>query len=364
MSRYKSTAEHRHGLAERIGVLLVNSGTPDSPRPRDVRSFLAKLLGDPRVVELHRALWLPILHGIILRVRPFRSAKKYQSIWSARGSPLLAFSEDLRSALLQQLAKRVLAPISIELGMMYAHPGVAASLEALRRQGCTKLLVLPMFPQYCGASTGAAFDQVSAELRRWRWVPDLRFISEYHEHPGYIAALAASVRDHWTEHGQTDQLLVSFHGIPEQYFRDGDPYFCKCQKTARLLAEELQLRPEQWALAFQSKYGPGRWLKPYTVDTLEAMPKRGVRAVTTVCPGFAVDCLETLEEMDIENREHFMRAGGLTYQYVPALNARQDHARALVDLIAQHCEGWTAAGLEKILSSSQTASRGAASDES
>lgn len=348
--RYIGTPGFEHDTPERLGILLVNSGTPDSTSTGDVRRFLARLLGDPRVVEMPRALWLPILHGIILRTRPFRSARKYRSIWTERGSPLLRFSEDLRDQLSSELAQRVLAPSAIELGMLYANPSVPAALAKLRAAGAQRILVLPLFPQYCGASTGAVFDQVAAELSRLRWVPELRFISEYHEQPGYIDALRASIVEHWQQHGRTDHLLMSFHGIPEAYFRKGDPYFCKCQKTARLLADELNLPNDAWTMAFQSKYGPGKWLKPYTDQTLEDMPRRGIRSVTVVCPGFAADCLETLEEIDIENRERFLEAGGTVFQYVPALNARPGHARALADLIAQNVQGWTRLNVQRIAS--------------
>ncbi len=344
--RYKAVLDFDHESTERLGILLVNSGTPDSPRTGDVRRFLARLLGDPRVVELPRALWLPLLHGVILRTRPFRSARKYRRIWTRQGSPLLLHTARLRDRLTQELSKRVIAPTVVEYGMLYANPTVPAALERLRAAGARRILVLPMFAQYSGASTAPVFDQVTAELRRWRWVPELRIVNEYHEHPGYIAALAASIREHWQQQGQTEHLLMSYHGIPEKYFRQGDPYFCKCQKTSRLLADELNLPDGDWTVSFQSKYGPGLWLKPYTEDVLAAMPARGIRSVTVVCPGFAVDCLETLEEIDMENRERFLEAGGTTFQYVPALNARPDHAIALADLIAQHVQGWTAVQVE------------------
>jgi ferrochelatase len=339
--RYIGISDFNHESTERLGLLLVNSGTPDSPRTRDVRRFLGRLLGDPRVVELPRLLWLPLLHGIILRTRPFRSARKYRSIWTADGSPLLLHMAQLREQLAAELSKRVIAPIAVEVGMLYANPSVPHALKRLRDAGATRILALPLFPQYSGAATAPVFDQVTAELRRWRWVPELRFVNEYHEAPGYIGALAASVREHWQVHGQTEHLLMSFHGIPEKYFRKGDPYFCKCHKTARLLAEELNLPEGSWAVSFQSKYGPGLWLKPYTDEVLEALPTRGVRDVTVVCPGFSVDCLETLEEIAMENRERFLEAGGTRFEYVPALNSRRDHAIALADLVSQHMAGWT-----------------------
>ena len=338
---YVSSPQFRHDGTERIGVLLVNSGTPASLATRDVRQFLKGLLSDPRVVELPRALWLPILHGLILPVRPYLSARKYARIWTPAGSPMTKISEELRAELTSALAQRMLAPFSVELGMLYGKPTVSSSLLRLRDSGAQRILVVPLFPQYCGATTGAVYDQVSAELRRWRWLPELRFVAEYHDHPGYIEALRASVAQHWQAHGRTERLLISFHGIPERYFHRGDPYFCKCQKTARLLAEELMLRDEQWSVSFQSRFGADRWLSPYTADVLTELPKGGVSELTVICPGFAVDCLETLEEIAIENRERFLAAGGRRLLYVPALNARAEHARALCDLVAQHCQGWT-----------------------
>ena len=254
--RYISSPDFHRDGAERIGILLVNSGTPASPAPKDVRKFLAGLLGDPRVVELPRALWLPILHGLILPFRPRRSARKYRKIWTEAGSPLLVLSEKLRSELIGTLAQRMLAPLSIELGMMYGgDPSVPQALTRLRESGAQRILVVPLFPQYCGATTGAAYDQVNAELRRWRWLPELRYVAEYHDYPGYIDALRASVVQQWETHGRTQHLLMSFHGIPERYFHKGDPYFCKCQKTARLLADELLLKDNEWSVSFQSRFG-------------------------------------------------------------------------------------------------------------
>lgn len=340
--RYISSPDFHRDGAERIGILLVNSGTPASPAPKDVRKFLAGLLGDPRVVELPRALWLPILHGLVLPFRPRASARKYRKIWSKAGSPLLALSEELRSELIGTLAQRMLAPLSIELGMLYGgDPTVPQALTRLRESGAQRILVVPLFPQYCGATTGAAYDHVNAELRRWRWLPELRYVAEYHDYPGYIDSLRASVVQHWESNGRTQHLLMSFHGIPERYFHKGDPYFCKCQKTARLLADELLLKDNEWSVSFQSRFGRDTWLKPYTSTVLGEMPGRGTRRVTVVCPGFAIDCLETLEEIEMENRDVFMAAGGEQFQYVPALNARPEHARFLADLIARHCQGWT-----------------------
>lgn len=339
--RYLSSPDFQHESAERIGILLVNSGTPEAATAAAVRRFLRRFLSDPRVVELPRLVWLPILYGLVLPLRPARIAGKYRRIWSEAGSPLRDLSEQLRAALAATLARQVLAPLSVELGMLYSPPSVPEALGRLRASGAQRILVVPLFPQYCGATTGAVYDQVSEELRRWRWLPELRFVAEYHDHPGYIEALRASVAEHWSREGRTGHLLMSFHGIPERYFADGDPYFCKCQKTARLVADELMLRESEWSVAFQSRFGPSAWLKPYTRAVLAGLPARGARTVTVLCPGFAVDCLETLEEIAIENRACFMRAGGERFQYVPALNARATHAQCLGDLIVEHIHGWT-----------------------
>ena len=339
--RYLSSPDFQHDSAERIGILLVNSGTPQAPNAAAVRRFLRRFLSDPRVVELPRALWLPLLYGVVLPLRPARVARKYRLIWSAAGSPLRDLSERLHTELTAVLARRLLAPLTVELAMLYSPPSVREALDRLRTSGAQRILVLPLFPQYCGATTGAVYDQVNAELSRWRWLPELRFVAGYHDHPGYIEALRASISEHWEREGRTGHLLMSFHGIPERYFQRGDPYFCKCQKTARLLADELMLREAEWSVAFQSRFGRSGWLKPYTHEVLGNMPARGARSVTVVCPGFAVDCLETLEEIDIENRAAFMRSGGERFQYVPALNASAKHAECLADLIAEHCQGWT-----------------------
>ena len=322
---YRNFPAFRHDDAERIGVVLVNSGTPDSPAPADIRRFLQALLSDPRVVELPRIAWLALLHGVILRVRPRRSARKYRRIWTEQGSPLLIESDALRTALGQNLARRMLAPFSIELAMLYAKPSVPEALAKLRSAGAQRILVLPLFPQYCGVTTAAVFDQVTAELQRWRWLPELRFINEYHDHPAYIEALRASVQKVWQRQGRSSHLLMSFHSIPEENFRLGDPYHCKCMKTARLLAEEFNLPDTAWSVSFQSRFGKGKWLKPYTVDKVRELAAQGVAELTVVCPGFAVDCLETSEEIALDNRAVFLAAGGSEFHYVPALNSLPAH---------------------------------------
>jgi ferrochelatase len=314
------------------GVLLVNSGTPASLSTRDVRAFLAGLLGDPRVVELPRWAWLPILHGIILRVRPRASARKYAAIWTPQGSPLAVYSEELRAGLEDSLRSE---GTPVWLAMLYTGGiTVRAAIGEMLGKGVDEIVVVPLFPQYSGATTGSVFDQVTTALRGRRHVPALTFISDYHEHPAYIDALAASVRDHWRVHGAGGHLLMSFHGVPERYVTRGDPYRMQCERTAALVASQLGLAAGAWSVSFQSRFGRDRWLQPYTNETLAQMPSRGVREVSVMCPGFAADCLETLEEIGMENRDVFLGAGGTLYQYVPALNARPDHVAALHSLAA------------------------------
>lgn len=320
------------------GVLLVNSGTPASLATRDVRAFLAGLLGDPRVVELPRWLWLPILHGIILRVRPRASAKKYAAIWMDQGSPLAIYSEGLRAGLADALGT---AGTPVALAMLYTGgPTVPAAIDSLRGQGVDRIIVIPMFPQYCAATTGAVFDQVSAALGAMRHVPSLSFVSDYHDQPVYIDALAASVRDHRRDHGDSEHLLMSFHGIPERFVTRGDPYRAQCERTAQLVARKLELPDAAWTLSFQSRFGADRWLQPYTIEAVAALARRGVRSLSVLCPGFAADCLETLEEIGMENRDAFLAAGGETYRYIPALNVRADHVAALQSVIGEiACSG-------------------------
>jgi ferrochelatase len=327
------------------GVLLVNSGTPASLATRDVRAFLAGLLGDPRVVELPRLLWWPILHGIILRIRPRASAKKYAAIWTPEGSPLAVQSEALRAGLEASLRA---SGTPVALGMLYTGGAtVAGAIDSLRKAGAEGILVLPMFPQYCGATTGAVFDQVSDALRSMRSVPALRFVSNYHDDPAFIESLAASVLDHRRESGITRHLLMSFHGVPERYVTLGDPYRDQCQRTAMLLAQRLGLAPDAWSVSFQSRFGRARWLQPYTIEVLAALPKRGVDSVSVICPGFAADCLETLEEIGIENRDAFLAAGGKQYHYIAALNARADHVAALGALVTRELHPAYGAGSAK-----------------
>ena len=315
-----------------LGILIVNTGTPEAPTASAVRRFLKLFLADPRVVEIPRLLWLPLLRGVILPLRAPRSARNYQRIWMPEGSPLAVYSRELAAALAHELRQQRGDQVAIESAFLYSEPQVGTALQRLRSAGALSILVLPLFPQTSGTTTGAVYDQVAAALRRTRELPSLRVISNYHDDPGYIQALAASLRTHLQQQGRRAHLLMSFHGIPERCVQRGDPYECHCRSTAELLAKELGLDAAAWSLSFQSRFGKARWLTPATDRTLAELPARGVRELTVICPGFAVDCLETLEEIAIGGREIFRRAGGEQFHYVPALNGTADHARALAQL--------------------------------
>jgi ferrochelatase len=331
---------YHHDQISQMGILLVNLGTPDAPDRASVRRYLKEFLWDPRVVEMARPLWWLVLNGIILNTRPGRSAKAYQKVWTDQGSPLMVISQRQRTALAEAMQERFGCEVPVALGMRYGNPSIRSALEQLRDAGARRILVMPLYPQYSATTTASIFDAVTDELQAWRWLPELRFINHYHDEPGYIAALAASVERHRAEAGTADRLLLSFHGIPEEYFHKGDPYFCECQKTGRLLAEALDLTADQWQLSFQSRLGPKQWLQPYTDHTLEALAKQGVKSVQVMCPGFSADCLETLEEVAMENRDIFLEAGGERYEYIPCLNDEPDHIAMLARLAEQHMQGW------------------------
>ncbi|MDX1698884.1 MAG: ferrochelatase [Thiohalobacterales bacterium] len=325
---------------DRIGVLLANLGTPDSPSPRDVRRYLKQFLWDPRVVEVPRPVWWLVLNLVILNTRPRRSAQAYAKIWTEEGSPLLVMSQRQQAAIEALLGERHGGEVETALAMCYGSPSIAAGLEELRDAGCRRILVLPLYPQYSATSTAAVFDAVYKEMLGWRAVPELRFVNDYFDDPAYITALADSVRHYQSEHGTPDRLMMSFHGIPQEYADAGDPYPCQCEVTAMLLAEELGLAKSQWQFTFQSRLGPKAWLKPYTDETLAALPGEGVKSVQVICPGFSVDCLETLEEIAMENRDVFMEAGGEHYGYIPCLNDSAAHTDMLAGLVERHLQGW------------------------
>jgi ferrochelatase len=322
-------------------VLLVNTGTPEAASTAAVRRFLRRFLSDPRVIELPRVLWLPLLYGLVLPVRSPRSAHKYQRIWRDEGSPLLVYTGQLREALEREI-HALRGHVQVEQAFLYSAPFVGQTIRRLRDAGVRRLLVLPLFPQSSGSTTGAVYDQVAQALRDWRALPQLRYIANYHAEPDYIRALAASLTDYRRLHGKGGHLLMSFHGIPLSYVTAGDRYADECRQTAALLAAAMDLEQRDWSLTFQSRFGANRWLTPATDEVLAQLPRRGVRAVRVVCPGFASDCLETLEEIALVGREIFLKAGGEQFDYVPALNARSDHAAMLARLVARSIADWSA----------------------
>jgi len=318
------------------GVLLTNLGTPDAPTKAALRRYLKEFLWDPRVVEQPRWLWWLILNGIILNTRPAKSAAAYQKVWADEGSPLLVTGRQQQQKLELALREKLGGNTHVELAMRYGSPSIRSGLEVLREKGCNRLLVLPLYPQFSASTTASTFDAVADVLKTWRYIPDLKFLNAYHDHPAYIAALANSVKDYWQQHGEPDRLLMSFHGIPESYFKAGDPYPCHCRKTARLLHEALGLDDEHAPLSFQSRFGKEPWVQPYTDVTLEQWGKSGLSSVDVICPGFAADCLETVEEIAMQNRNLFLGAGGTQFRYIPALNDSDAHIQALARIALEH----------------------------
>lgn len=335
-----SNYTHQHGAQEKLGILLVNLGSPDAPTTSAVRRYLAEFLWDPRVVEKPRWLWWLVLHGIILRIRPRRSARSYKKVWTDQGSPLIAISRLQTRAVEQTLQKKFRGNVLVDVAMRYGKPSIEESLYGLRKAGARRFLILPMYPQYSATTTASVFDEVTQVLQTWRWLPNLRFINHYHDHPKLITALANSIRQQWKSQPRGEKLLFSFHGIPQRYVDSGDPYFCHCQKTARLVAEELQLADDDWQVVFQSRFGREPWLQPYCSEVLKQLPQTGTKSIDIICPGFSADCLETLEEINMENREVFLEAGGETYNYIPALNEGAEHIDALCEVLTAHMFGW------------------------
>lgn len=331
---------YQHGSPSRTGIVLLQLGTPSAPTAAAVRAYLKEFLGDPRVVEAPRWLWMPLLHGLILRTRPAQSAAKYAKVWMPEGSPLAVHTRRQAELLQRHLGERLRTPHALAWGMRYGEPSIEKALLDLREQGCQRILALPMYPQYSMSTTATAFAAVFDTLARMRNMPALRVVRGYHDHPAYIAALARQVSDFWTTHGRPDKLVMSFHGVPRFTLERGDPYYCECQKTARLLAQALELEPDQYAVSFQSRFGRLEWLKPYTIEVVAALGGRGTRRVDVVCPGFVADCLETLEEIGMENRDAFLKAGGREFNLIPCLNERQEWIEALAGIALENLQGW------------------------
>jgi protoporphyrin/coproporphyrin ferrochelatase len=327
---------------KRIGVLAVNLGTPDSPSYFAVQRYLREFLSDRRVINTTRLIWSPLLYGVILPLRPIRTARKYRKIWTAEGSPLAVYSRRLAVKLGSALQVPFGDSIRVELGMTYGNPSIASALRSLAEQNVDRLLVLPLYPQYCSSTTGSVFDRTGSALQRWRWLPETRFVNDYYRDAGYIEALAARIKEHWAAEGERTHLLVSYHGIPASYVANGDPYQAQAEATSRLLTSRLDLAPDMWSHCYQSRFGRVEWLQPYTEDTLKSLATRGVRRISVVSPSFAVDCLETLEEIAIEYRAKFLALGGESLTLVPALNDDDRHVQALAAIVQNQVRGWIA----------------------
>jgi len=331
--------QFEHRQPGKLGVLITNLGTPDAPTPRALRPYLKQFLSDPRVVEVPRLLWWLILNGVILNIRPARSARSYAKVWTDVGSPLAVHTQAQAEALDKALNARG-EKFVVRWAMRYGKPAIANAIQELMDSGVRKLFVLPLYPQYSAATTASTFDALAADFQQRRWLPELRFLNGYYQHPDYISALADSIQTYWNEHGRAQRLIFSYHGVPLRYLHAGDPYFCHCLKTSRLVAEQLSLEEGQYLSSFQSRFGREEWLQPYTDEILKALPAQGVKSVQLICPGFAADCLETLEEIAVENRDYFLDAGGERYDYIPALNAGTAQIHLLQTLVLENTQGW------------------------
>jgi ferrochelatase len=339
---YQTEPSFAHGTPARIGILLVNLGTPDAPTAGAVRPYLKEFLGDPRVVEIPRAVWWLILNGIILNTRPKKSAAKYAKIWMPEGSPLRVHTAKQTALLQGYLSQRTKAPFVVDYAMSYGNPSIAGAMQKLKAQNCQRILVVPMYPQYAASSTATVFDLVFGAMKKMRSMPAIRTIRNFHDNSGYIKALAGNINDYWMKNGRPEKLVMSFHGVPQYTLDKGDFYHCECHKTGRLLAQELGLKQEQYTVSFQSRFGKAEWIKPYTTATLVELGKQKTKRVDVVCPGFVADCLETLEEIAMEGKEDFLNAGGGEYHYIPCLNERNDWMHALTDLVMDNLQSWLA----------------------
>ena len=337
---FKGLDDFTHTQEDKIGVLITNLGTPEAPTPQALRVYLRQFLSDPRVVEIPRIIWLIILHGIILRIRPKKSAKAYSSIWTEHGSPLRSHTLDQANALSDRLEKKWGDNVITKFAMRYGQPSITSVMNSMLENGVRRLVIVPLYPQYSGSTTGSTFDEVSSDLATRRWIPELRFVNAYHDHPLYIKAMADKIKKFWLDNGQADKLILSFHGVPKRYLELGDPYYCHCQATSRLLTQALDIDSNKVMTTFQSRFGKAEWLKPYTDHTLKALPSDGVTSVQVFCPGFSSDCLETLEEIAVENRDYFLEAGGQNYQYIPALNSDVSHIDLLEAIVDSNLQGW------------------------
>jgi ferrochelatase len=340
MSYYNQEPKYDHGDQLKVGILLANLGTPDAPTAKALRPYLRQFLSDRRIVEIPRAIWWLILNGIILVIRPKKSAEKYASVWATEGSPLMVHAKKQTLLLRGFLAQKINSPFAVELGMSYGNPSMASAIEKLKAQHCDRILVFPLYPQYAASSTASALDAVWRTLLKTRNVPAIRSIKHYHDHPAYIEALAQSVREHWRINGKPNKLIMSFHGVPKFHLLKGDMYHCECHKTARLLAEALELNKDEYAIAFQSRFGKQEWLKPYLASMLESLGKAKLKRIDVICPGFSSDCLETLEEIAMEGKHIFQSNGGGEYHYIPALNENDAWIHAMTTIALENLQGW------------------------
>lgn len=354
MSRFQPEPPFAHGTAARIGVLLIQLGTPDAPTPAAVRDYLKEFLSDPRVVEIPRMVWWPILNFYVLATRPKASAQRYAQVWMTEGSPLRVHTGRQAVLLRGLLGERATSlPLTVDFAMRYGQPSIPEKLREMQALNCDRLLLVPLYPQYSASTSATAFDSAFECLQRTRNQPALRTVRSFHDHAGYIAALAQSVRDYWTAGRKPEVLLMSFHGVPRATFDKGDPYHCECQKTARLLADALGLRQDQYRVTFQSRFGRAQWLRPYTADVLGELGRQKVRRVDVVCPGFVSDCLETLEEIAIEGKSLFLSSGGGEFHFIPCLNERPDWVHALADIVLGNLVGWSDTATHETLEKSR-----------
>ena len=335
------TSHENSGHVPRTGVLLVNLGTPDEPTPRAVRRYLREFLWDPRVVEIPRPAWWLILNLAILPLRPRKTARKYAKIWTPDGSPLRVYTLRQAQLLRGMLGERLKAAAPVVAAMRYGKPSIAEGLAELRARGCERILVIPLYPQYAQSTTASVEDALGQALRKWRPAPALRVVQEFHDHPAYVKAIARGVGDYWLKHGRPDKLLMSFHGLPQRSVDRGDPYQTQSLETARLIATELGWNDARTQVTFQSRFGAQQWLRPYTGETLAALGRAGVGRVDVVCPGFASDCLETLEEIALEGRHTFKAAGGKDFHYIPTTNDRGPWMAALTEIALENLQAWT-----------------------
>ena len=339
MVKYIGEKDYEHGSKEKIGVLITNLGTPDAPNKKELKVYLNQFLSDPRVIELPKILWQIILKLVILRIRPSKSAEAYKQIWTDKGSPLLDIANRQLNKIQSSFSSKN-ENIVFEVGMRYGNPSIPDALLKLQKKQVRRLLVLPMYPQYCAATTGSTFDEVTNVLQKWRWIPEMRFINQYFEEKNYIEALSNSIKSFWKKTSKPQKIIFSYHGIPKRYLTNGDPYHCFCLKTTRLVKEQMGLSDDEIMTTFQSRFGREEWLKPYTSETLKELPKQGIKNIHIISPGFSSDCLETLEELEEENKEYFMESGGENYHYIPCLNDHDDHIDVFVNLIKKHTQGW------------------------